>query len=442
MTKQALTIQRVFWFWVPLALVWLMMSFEQPSITAGVSRLPDATRNLAAFGLAFSFGLIMESPIIMLLTASTALATTREAYQRLMRFTHLLVALLTALHLILVLTPLYAYILRVWIGAPEAIIETSRIALLLVTPATAGVAYRRIWEGVMIRFGYPQRVTQVILVRLVVTLVLLFGGLAIEGLQGAYIGSIAWAGGIMGGMVAAAWFVRPTLNSELPPASEGDEPLTWAGLTSFYMPLALTSLIMMLGGPILSFGLSRAPQPLESLAVWPVVMSLLFVGRSVGIAYQEVVVALLKDQNSFIQLRRFTGFLAGGTTGLFALLALTPGAGLWYRYVAGLEPELVSMAIWPTAILALVPGLGAIASWQRGLLIHKKQTGVISIAMGLNIGSLLVMMLIAPHMLVIPGAIMAASVLALSTGAEVLFLWWSNRESIRTMLPARVSIGD
>jgi hypothetical protein len=171
-------------------------------------------------------------------------------------------------------------------------------------------------------------------------------------------------------------------------------------------------------------------------------MSLLFVGRSVGIAYQEVVVALLKDQNSFVQLRRFTGLLAAGSAGLFVLLALTPGAAIWYRYVAGLEPELVGMATWPTALLALVPGLGAIASWQRGLLIHKKQTGVISMAMGLNIGSLLLMMLVAPQVLVLPGAVMAAGVLALSTAAEVLFLWWNNRESVRQMLPARASMGD
>ena len=101
--RRELTQKRIFWFWVPLAAMWLIMSAEQPSLTAIVSRLPEATKNLAAWGLTFSFALIIESPVIMLLTAGTALATHKQSYQRLLRFTHALALGLTVLHLLLAL---------------------------------------------------------------------------------------------------------------------------------------------------------------------------------------------------------------------------------------------------------------------------------------------------------------------------------------------------
>ena len=76
---KTLTLRRTFLFWLPLAVMWLIMSAELPAITAAVSRLPQPVENLAAFGLTYSIALIIEGPVIMLLTAGTALATHRQA---------------------------------------------------------------------------------------------------------------------------------------------------------------------------------------------------------------------------------------------------------------------------------------------------------------------------------------------------------------------------
>ena len=48
-----LTLRQIFWFWLPLAAMWLMIAIEQPSLTAVISRLREPTENLAAFGLMF-----------------------------------------------------------------------------------------------------------------------------------------------------------------------------------------------------------------------------------------------------------------------------------------------------------------------------------------------------------------------------------------------------
>ena len=71
MTTAPLSSRRILVFWLPLAGTWLMMAAEGPYLAAIIARLPDATTNLAAFGVAFAFAIIIESPVFMLMSAST-----------------------------------------------------------------------------------------------------------------------------------------------------------------------------------------------------------------------------------------------------------------------------------------------------------------------------------------------------------------------------------
>ncbi len=64
-----LSSSKIFKFWLPLAATWLMMSLEGPFIAAIIARLPEPKFNLAAYGVAFSFALIIEAPVIMIMSA-------------------------------------------------------------------------------------------------------------------------------------------------------------------------------------------------------------------------------------------------------------------------------------------------------------------------------------------------------------------------------------
>ena len=104
---KVLSYGEIFIFWFPLGLMWLMMAAEQPALTAVIARMSDAEVNLAAFGVVFALALVAESPIIQMLSAATALAGHRENYRLLLRFMHIMAAILTAGHLLVGLTPLY-----------------------------------------------------------------------------------------------------------------------------------------------------------------------------------------------------------------------------------------------------------------------------------------------------------------------------------------------
>ncbi|MFQ5594920.1 MAG: hypothetical protein ACE5HA_12315 [Anaerolineae bacterium] len=440
--KPPLTQTRIFWFWLPLAAMWLMMAFEQPAIAAVVARLPDPERSLAAIGVTFSLALIVESPIIMLLTAGTALSRGKQSYERLLNFTHILSATLMTLHVVIALTPLFGFIVGGLIGAPAEIIEPSRQAFLLMTPWTPAIAYRRLWQGVLIRFDRTGVVPLTIAARIAASGVVLVSGILTRRLSGASLGGLALSVGVIAAAVASYVFARSTIREHLSSPALGDAPLPWRDLLEFYVPLALTSFITLVGRPVLTFGLARAPQPLASLAVWPVIMGFIFLARSFAFSYQEVVVALLVDGPSFEKLSRFTMGLALFLSGLFALIVITPAARLWFEKVSGLTPDLVALALTPTMVLVLLPGLDTLLSWQRGLMVHVGRTRAITQAVVLDVVVLVVVMLGVGAVLPLAGATMAAVALTSAVGAEWVYLRWRSRPSAAQVRAVPAGPGD
>ena len=426
--KEPLTTRRIFWFWVPLAAMWLLMAVEHPMVASVITRLAEPESNLAVFGVAYSLTLIVESPIIMLLTTGTALAKNRDAYTRLLHFTHTLSAMLTGLHLLIALTPLYDVIVGRLIGVPTGILEPSRTTFLLMVPCTAAIAYRRLWEGVLIRFRRTRVIPLTTTARLLTGGGVLAAGVLTSRFRGSDLGAIALSVGVIVAAIAAFCFTRPVVRQELATPSSDDEPLTWAGLLRFYVPLALTPLINLAGRPVLLVGIARAVEPLASLAVWPVIMGALFFTRSLALSFQEVVVALVDEKGSFEKLRRFTYGLSAVLTGCVTLVVIRPVADLLYQGILGLSSELLAFALVPTVILALVPGLETIISWRHGLLVHAKHTGRITSAVVLNVVVMITVMLglcaVFPQ---VTGTIIAALSLTAAFVAQWGYLSWVSR---------------
>lgn len=424
-----LTQRKIARFWLPLAAMWVLMALEQPMLSAVIARLPEAKLNLAAYGLTFSLALIVESPVIMFLTMGTALAKDRQSYRLLLRFTHIMAWSLTALHLLIGLTPLYAWIVGNLVGVPPALIEPSRTAFLLMTPWAGAIAYRRMWQGVLIRYGHPGTVAYTTAIRLIATGAAALAGLLSGATSGANVAAIAVSVGVLAGMAAAYGFVRSTVREHLTIDDPALEPLTWSRLLNFYVPLAMTSFIVLAGQPIISVGLSRGPLPLESLAVWPVINGLIFLLRSTGVALQEVVVALLRDGGSYRELRRFSYTLTGVLTLLTAAVTLTPLSSLWFTGVAGLPADLVELARVPAALMVLVPGLTTLTSWQRGVLIHFSRTIAITVATVIHIGMLYIAVLVGATVLPWPGAVTAALAWTAALTCEVVYLTYRARSA-------------
>ncbi len=427
--------RRIVRTWWPLATSWLLMAAEMPMLSAVVARLADPAIHLAAYGgVVFPLALIIESPILMLLSASTALSRDWASYRLVWRFMMTAGALLTGLHGLIAFTPLYFVLVRGVLGVPEAIVAPARLGLMIMLPWTWAIAYRRYHQGVLIRCGHSQAVGVGTAVRLTTDAVVLAIGYGIGTLPGIVVAATAVATGVVAEALYVGWAVRPVLRHRLKPAAAVTPPLTWRAFALFYAPLALTSLMSLVAQPIGSAGLSRMPRPIESLAVWPVVTGLLFLIRSLGFAYNEVVVALLDERGMTPYLWRFARVLAIATTAIVLLIAVTPLSTFWFGRLSALPADLLALARVGLLFTLPIPGLTVMQSWCQGTIVHSRRTRGITeaVVVYLAINVLLLWAGVVWGQAI--GLHIGLAALTLSLAAQTGWLWQRSRPALAAVV--------
>ena len=371
------TLGRVFRLWWPLAASWLLMGVELPMFSAVVARLPEEKIHLAAFSsMVFPIALVVEGPIMMLLAASTALCRDLPSYRKLYRFMMVAGAALTAVHAAIAFTPLFHVVAGV-MDVPEQLTGSARIGLQVMTLWTWAIAHRRFHQGVLIRFERAGDVWVGTVVRLLANAAVLYLAATLTDAPGIVVGTAGIATGVLVEMAYIAWRAREVVRGPLRTAPLG-EPLRRRAFLAFYAPLALSPILMILVQPIGAAAINRMSDSLNSLAAWSPVWGLVFMTRSVGFAFNEVVVALLGRPGAVRALRRFVLILGASTVSILVLVAATPLAELWFERVSGLKPELVQISRLAVALAILMPGYQALQSWYQGALVHAKRTNGIT----------------------------------------------------------------
>ena len=417
-----LTYRRIFLFWGPLALTWLMMALEQPILIAFIARLGEAKVNLAAFGIAGSFAMIIEAPVIMLMSASTALVTGRHSYKKLRRFTDILNLGVTGIQLLVLIPPVFRFIVINLMGVPGEVARLAHIALLIFLPWAASIGYRRFYQGILIRNNLTRRVTYGTLVRLTVIVtvgVILYSA----GVNGAYVGAGAMSLAVFTEAIATRIMASGTLKTILEKEDTENGNLGLRKISKFYYPLAITSLLSLGVHPFVTFFLGRSYMAVESLAVLPVVSSLVFIFRSLGLSYQEVNIALIGNQRqNYRPLRNYAVYMGVAVTVLITILAFTPLADLWFVNVSGLSQELADMSYLPLKIMILLPAFTVLLNYQRSLLLINRTTGPISTATAIELISIIAILLVCTVFLNMTGVVAAAIAFTVGKGISTLYL--------------------
>jgi hypothetical protein len=383
-----LTQKSIFLFWIPLAATWLMMAAEGPFLAAVIARLADPKFNLAAHGVAFAFALLVEAPVIMIMSASTALAEDATSFRRLRNFTYVLNASVTAAMLVMLVPSVFDALMKDVIGLPDEVASLTYIALWILLPWPGAIGYRRFYQGLLIREGNTRLVAFGTVLRLAAmagTAIVLYVTAAPPG---AYVGAAALSVGVVVEAVASRFMARDSVRKLIGTSAALDgRKLSYGGIARFYYPLALTSLIGLALQPMLTFFMGRAPSPIESLAVFPVVHALSFIFRAMGLSYQEVAIALMGKRFAHLrELGRFAVNLGLASSAGLALVAFTPLVWFWFETLSGLSPDLAQFAILPTAILVPIPLLSVVLSYQRAILVIAHVTRPITWATVLEVG--------------------------------------------------------
>ena len=374
-----------------------MMAAAGPFLAAIIARLPSPEFNLGAYGVAFALAILIEAPVIMLMSAATSLVKDRISYLKMRNFSRGLILGTTLLLLIVLVPGVYRWLTETLLQLPTEVADLTYGALWFFLPWPSAIGYRRFLQGVLIRAGKTRLVAMGTLIRLfAMTVAALLGYLLLD-IPGAWIGGLALGTGVTVEAIAARFMAAETVRELL--AEETDSgytgrTVTYRAIATFYLPLALTSMIGLTIQPLLTFFMGRSVAPVESLAVYPVVHSLSFFFRSMGFAYQDAAIALIGERfEHYRELRRFCFTLGAVATAGLALVAFTPLFQLWFITLSGLTPELTSFALIPARIIVPLPFLSVLLSFQRAILVEGRRTQHITWASVIEVTAVAVLFL-------------------------------------------------
>lgn len=361
-----------------MALTWLMIAAEGTLLAAIIARLPEPAYNLAAYGVAFSFAVIIEAPIIMLLSASNTLVVDDASYRKLQHFTHFLNAFITLVMVTVLFTPFFNWLAHDVMELPLKVVDLTWGCLVILLPWPAMIGYRRFYQGIMIRQKKTRRVAYGTVIRLISMVTMAFVLYRYFGITGAYVGAAGLSAGVTVESlvtrlmaVASVRKIRAHTRGDV----EGNILLTYQSIADFYFPLALTSIISLGIYPMVTFFLGQSREALASLAVYPVVSNLAFVFRSISLSYQEVAIALLDgSRERFVKIAFFAGAIAVLSAAGLVIVANTPLSLLWFRNVSGLSLGLSQFSVLPLQILSLMPFFAVLLAFQRALLLFGRTT--------------------------------------------------------------------
>ena len=169
---------------------------------------------------------------------------------------------------------------------------------------------------------------------------------------------------------------------------------------------------------------------LDSLAIWPVLAGLLFLLRSPGVAYNEVVVSLLEKPGAYIKLRKFAVILALITSTILFCVVSTPAARFWFINITSLPDSLYLLARNALWFSLLTPGAAVFQSWYQGILLNSGKTRGIPEAVGVFLISTIILYIFGIITEIAPGIYIGT--LGFSLGMTLQALWLRQKSRVAT----------
>jgi hypothetical protein len=351
------------------------MAAADPLLATSLSRLPGASAQLAALGVVKAVAVCLESPIIMVLHASTALSSETRSRQALCRFVTGLAGIITLLFLMLPLPWAFRLLTGQVYHLSSEVQAATWLPLLLMFSWPATIAFRRFFQGHLILQGRGHHMGQASLARVAtLTMVLLAG--AGSGLAGATLG--AWA------LMLALWVEAALVyfwarQQPVPEAVSEHLPGNVVGVARYYAPLASTMVLMWGGRALLLAILSRAVDAQMALAAWSASWGFVILLANLSRMVQQLVIKYARQVPASRLLTLGTGAGCFCTLLILGLGHSSPGL-LLLRQLIGHDPALLAASLEVLRFSLLVPLLVALQNTLQGFCIASSRNGHVNLA--------------------------------------------------------------
>ncbi len=419
-----LTYRRLLSLFLPLALSGILYPISRPIINAALARSPDPITAIVAFAVAYSISMPLQSPMFGLRQIITALAVDRQMLRIVSRL-NLTIGIGSTLAVLLVaLTPLYRYIVEGLMDIPSSIARVGPLVLVVIATGPLITAGRGYYQGILVRHGISIPVGVGALGFLIVGSTLLWAGVLWTEWEGALLAAISMMCGQLV-YLACVWRpARPIIRDRIPEHSPSIQPEQRSTnyVFRFYLPLAVSTLLMTLVEPVIQGAMARSPQAEASLAAYSVCISFIWLAGAPLWNLQQVVISEVTGRQSLQVVHRFSILVSAVLTLLLAMLALPPVASWLFGSVIGVTGEVKTVAV--DGFKWLVPAglFMGLRSLYHGVLTCRGKTGGIQTASFVRTGALVIALVGGVSWGKVNGFLIAAGAQVISAIVEVAFL--------------------
>ncbi len=189
----------------------------------------------------------------------------------------------------------------------------------------------------------------------------------------------------------------------------------------FFLPLAITSALMMASHSLISAGLARTINPVQSIAAYSVALNLAAIFEAPLIQARQMSLTLPRDRRSYGLIRRLSLTALLVSVGLELLIAFTPLGSLVFGRVLSVPGELLQQTIRNFWVLMLLPLVSGIRTFFQGVIIREKQTTSITVAMVIRIALMCALVYAFTRWGWVKGGYVGGVTLVTGVGLEMVF---------------------
>lgn len=359
-----------------MGLSWMMMGMEGPISNVFLGQRPDQKQEAAAVLIMLSLAWWIESPIVDLLATSTALADSRKNYRMIVKFALILMFVLTVLHVLVPVTPLYDLITHQVLGVEDDVAARARPAMLGLILWSAAIAWRRFRQGILIRHGQ----TKSMMIGTFVRLFTLAGSGVIYSkltrLPGATLAACTICTAVIAECAYVHWASGDLVHREFGSHVEEDDSrpsLSMKSLAAFHFPLTLTTCVNLITIPFVAGALSRMPDGVTTKAAFLLALGFSWILRAYTYGLTEAVIALGQKEAQRVFLAKFC-FILGVVASLSSFALWLLGMDKRYFFSVNQPAEVVNVASMTFLWMAPLGLITSAQSYYRGILTYRKQT--------------------------------------------------------------------
>jgi len=418
------THRRLLTLFLPLAFSGILYPLSRPIINAALARSPDPITAIVAFAVAYSISMPLQSPMFGLRQVVTALAADRQILRLIARINWMVGVGAALLILSVALTPTYEAIVVGLMEIPPDIARVGPAVLAVIAAGPLTTAGRGYYQGILVRHGISIPVGVGAIGFLATVTALLWVGVLFTDWEGALLAAIATTLGQVVYLACVWQPARSILRDRIPDLSESIRPQQRSHryILGFYVPIAVSTVLMTLVEPMIQSAIARSPQAEASLAAYSVCISFIWLVGAPLWNLQQVVISQVSDLQSYQKVSRFAVGVTVALTVLLGLLAIPPVARWLFGSVIGITGDAWRVSVDGFKWLVLAGAFMGIRSLYHGVLTCRGQTRGIQTAAILRAATLVLTLVLGVLSERWNGFIIAAVATLISGLAEVVLL--------------------